>query len=408
MVAAGILTISCSMGLIANTFSLFIVPISAELGFTRSQMSANQTIFAAGMMLVGLFWGAIFSKFRLKRLMGLAALLSCAGYFLYSVAHALWAFYAISVVLSITMALLAWMPFTVIVGNWFTKKRGFALGLTFTGSGIGGMIFNSLGGYLLASVGWRSTIVIYALILTFVMLPVVLFVIKIKPQDVGLAPYGGEDDVVLAAEAEAGGLTLRQAMHSGKFYLIVLCSIVLGFAMNSINVTVAPHMQALHYSSVFAANVAAGYMAALALGKFALGALSDRLGTRRACALSLGALLIANGAMLSARFSFIVPLLVLSAGFGNSFGSVAFPLITHEVYGERDYAAITGVISALCSLGGAIGPSVCGAIFDITGSYMPGYAVMAGLVVVFGGALLLAMRRGEGHRNAILRTTGSR
>ena len=154
-------------------------------------MSANQTIFAAGMMLVSLFWGAIVSKFRLKRLMGIAAAVSCAGYFLYSVAGDLWAFYAISVTLSISMALLGWMPFTVIIGNWFTKRRGFAIGLTFMGSGVGGMIFNSLGGYLIASVGWRSTIMIYALILTLVMLPVVLFVIKVKPQDMACPPTEG-------------------------------------------------------------------------------------------------------------------------------------------------------------------------------------------------------------------------
>jgi MFS family permease len=394
IVIAGMATISMALGLIANSFSIFIVPISAELGFTRSQMSANQTIFAAGMMLVSLFWGAIFSKFRLKRLMGIAAAVSCAGYFLYSVAHALWAFYAISIVLSVTMALLGWMPFTVIIGNWFTKKRGLALGLTFMGSGIGGMIFNSLGGYLIASVGWRSTVMIYSLLLTLVMLPVVLFVVRIKPQDVGLAPYGGEDDQVLAAEAEAGGLTLREAARGGRFYLIAVSVAVLGFAMNSLNATIAPHMQALNYSSVFAANVAAAYMAALAIGKFSLGALSDKLGTRAACALSLGTLFAAFLFMIFARFSLVVPLLVLCAGLGNSFGSVAYPLITRTVYGERDYAAITGIVSSLNSLGSAVGPAVCGVIFDASGSYIPGYVAMTALVFVFGGTLILAMGRG--------------
>jgi MFS family permease len=407
IVAGGMATISMALGLIANSFSLFIVPVSAELGFTRGQMSANQTIFAAGMMLVSLFWGAIFSRFRLKRLMGIAAAVSCVVYFLYAVARALWAFYAISVILSISMALLGWMPFTVIVGNWFTKKRGFALGLTFMGSGVGGMIFNSLGGYLIASVGWRSTIMIYALILTLVMLPVVLFVIHAKPQDMGLSPYGGDDDVVLAAEAEAGGLTLREAARGGRFYAIAASVAILGFAMNSLNVTIAPHMQSLKYSSMFAANVAAAYMAALAVGKFSLGALSDRLGARKACTLALGSLLTAFIAMIFAGFLPVVPLLVLSSGFGNSFGSVAYPLITRQVYGDRDYAAITGIISSLNSLGSAVGPAVCGAIFDASGSYTPGYIAMAGLVAAFGGVLLMAMgreRRGE-RRGFRLRTS---
>ncbi len=395
-------TLSMSLGLIANSFSIFIVPISAELGFTRGQMSANQTIFAAGLMLVALFWGLIFSKLRLKRVMGIAAAVSCAAYFLYSLAHALWTFYAISIVLSITMALLGWMPFTVIIGNWFTKKRGLAIGLTFMGSGIGGMIYNSLGGFLIASVGWRTTIMIYALLLTLVMLPVVLFVIKVKPQDEGLSPYGGEGDEALAAEAEAGGLSLREATRGIRFYVIAASVLILGFSMNSLNVTIAPHMQALGYTSVFAANVAAAYMAALAIGKFALGALSDRLGTRRASTLALGSLLVAFLSMIFAGFSPVVPLLVLSAGFGNSFGSVAYPLITRAVYGERDYAAITGVVSSLSSLGSAIGPAVCGAIFDASGAYTPGYVAMAALVAVSGGMLLLALGR-ETHAKFLFR-----
>ena len=98
--------------------------------------------------------------------------------------------------------------------------------------------------------------------------------------------------------------------------------------------------------------------------------------------------------MIFARFSLVVPLLVLCAGLGNSFGSVAYPLITRTVYGERDYAAITGIISSLNSLGSAVGPAVCGVIFDASGSYIPGYVAMTALVFVFGGTLILAMGRG--------------
>lgn len=388
------LTIATAMGLIANSFSLLIVPVSAELGFTRSQMSANQTIFAIGMTLVSLFWGTIFSKFRLKRLMGVAAAASCACYFLYATARALWAFYAISVVLSVTMALLGWMPFTVIIGNWFNKKRGLALGLTFMGSGIGGMVFNALGGYLIASVGWRAMVMVYALILGLVMLPTVLFVVKIKPQDAGLAPYGEETFETRRADIKPAGRTLGEAVRGGRFYAIAVSVAIVGFASNALNATIAPHMQTLGYSNVFAANVAAAYMAALAAGKFGLGALSDKLGTRAACALALGALLAALGAMVYAKLLFIVPILVLCAGFGNAFGSVANPLIARAVYGERDFAAITGVISSLNSFGSAFGPAVCGMIFDATGSYTPGYAAMAALVAASSGALILAMGRG--------------
>jgi MFS family permease len=406
IVAAGMVTLGTSLGMIANSFALFIVPVTEELGFTRSQMSLNQTMFSAGAMLIALFWGIIIRRFRLKRLMGIAAFVCCGGYFLYSAARALWMFYAISAALSLAMGLLGFMSFTVIIGNWFTKRRGLAIGLTFMGSGIGGMLFNILGGYLIAKVGWRQTYAIFSVILALTMLPSVLFVVKIKPSDIGRTPYGGEEGDAHAVGA-ADGLTIREAARSARFYLIALSALALGFSANALNTTIAPHMQSLNYSNTFSANVAAAYMAALAAGKIALGALSDRLGARRAVALALAALGAAFVEMTLARHLIVVPLIVLCAGFGNSFGSVAYPLIAREVYGARDYAAITGVVSSVHSLGGAFGPLACGIIFDRTGSYIPGYAAMAALVFIFGGMLLFSARTGfaDGQKRASYRHT---
>lgn len=394
MVAAGVISSAAAVGLVGNCYSLFLVPVCEELGFTRSQMSANQTILGIGMMLVALIWGPVFSKLRLRRIMCISAVVTCACYFLYGFASHIAVFYALSAVLALSTALLSWSPFTVIIGNWFNEKRGLAIGVTFMGSGVGGMVFNALGGVLINSVGWRQTFMIFAVIMAFTMLPTVLFVVKIKPEDVGLQPYG--EHAVPGEPHSRQGVSLANALKGRQMYLLLGCLLLLGFCFNSMNLTTAPNMRALGYSAIYSANVASMYMASLALGKIVLGAMCDRLGVWRGCAISLISLLIASICAMFARNIAVVALFVVANGLGTAFGSVAYPLISRDLYGERDQAAISGVFSSIASLGGAVGPTICGMVYDSTGAYTPAFAVMAAITLLLGTLVVALLARGSG------------
>ena len=332
---------------------------------------------------------------KLKRLMSIAAIVTCVCYFLQAFAGSIWAFYGLSILLAFSTALLSWTPLTVIIGNWFNEKRGLAIGIAFMGSGVGGMLFNALGGVLISSVGWRYTFMIYAAIMACTMLPTVLFVIKIKPEDVGLAPYGGHI-VSVGDTGEKPGMSLKQAMRGSVMYILAGSFLLIGFCMNSMNLTTAPNIAALGYSQVFAAGVASAYMALLAVSKIALGAMCDKIGTWKGCAISLIALLIAAiSAALAGNMPFVF-LLVLTNGLGTAFGSVAYPLIARDLYGERDQAAISGIFSSIGSLGGSFGPTICGMVYDMTGAYTPAFYVIAAMTVVFGGCVIFYIARNSG------------
>lgn len=395
MVAAGLIACAAAVGLVGNCYSLFLVPVCEELGFSRSQMSANQTILGIGMMVVSLLWGPVFAKLRLKRMMSIAAVTTCIAYFLCGLARNLATFYALSVILALSTALLSWSPLTVIIGNWFNEKRGLAIGITFMGSGIGGMLFNALGGVLISAVGWRWTFMIYAVVMACTMLPVVLFVIKIKPEDVGLRPYG-DDSAPGEATSEKPGISFSQALRTKMTWVLLLSFLLLGFCMNSMNLTTAPNMRALGYSAVFSAGVASAYMASLAGAKIILGAMCDKIGTWKGCGVSLVALTIATICAVLARNMGIIVVYVVCNGLGTAFGSVAFPLIARDLYGEKDQAAVSGIFNSICSLGGAFGPTICGMVYDATGAYSPAYTVMTALCVVFGAIIIFTIFRNSG------------
>ena len=105
-------------------------------------MGVNMTIIAACQMVMALFGGKIFVKFDVKKIMRISSILLAVGYFSYSLATSLPVFYLISVVVGFAMGGTTTMPLSLLIGNWFHQRRGFAVGVAFMGSGIGGMLFS--------------------------------------------------------------------------------------------------------------------------------------------------------------------------------------------------------------------------------------------------------------------------
>lgn len=80
---------------------------------------------------------------------------------------------------------------TVIVTNWFHKKRGLALAIVETGFGAGQMILVPGSLALIHWIGWKGTVSVLGLILAIVIFPIVLFLIRNNPEDKELEPIGG-------------------------------------------------------------------------------------------------------------------------------------------------------------------------------------------------------------------------
>jgi len=66
---------------------------------------------------------------------------------------------------------------------------------------------------------------------------------------------------------------------------------------------------------------------------------------------------------------------VLFTGFGNAFGSVSHPVVSRALYGNREYATAVGFFMAANNLGSAIGPTLCGTVYETMGSYRPAFFV---------------------------------
>ena len=389
MVFAGMLVISAVIGIVTNCSSLFIVPVCEDLGFTRTAMNLTLTLQSLTGMAMALFSGLVVHRFGLKLLMRVSAVVYCGVYFCYSFANSITTFYIITMVSALTGCFLGTLPLAIIINNWFHKRQGLALGLVLMGSGIGGSIFNSLGGHLLETIGWRSTYLVFGAAVTLLILPMVFFVLKPEPEDMGLRPLGedGPRDKVEPAH----GIRFNALVRDKRFFVYIFCAVAIAISMISISHSMIPNMESLGYSTTFSANVCAAYMGLLAVSKIGLGWLFDRYGLIKASLVSLVSVFIA---LVGLAGSAALPFVYVAMAFGApavAFNTVAYPFITRSLFGQADYPVIMGVVQAAISLGCSIGPLISGQIYDRTGYYTFSYILCAASILVVGTLLLWAI-----------------
>lgn len=371
IVAAGFIIMATAVGIVNNCASLFIKPISGDLGFPRSKINAIFTIRAMVRMVVSLFAGRIFSKFNVKKLMQVSTIVLFISYFLHSLAKSLMMFYLLTIIVNIAASLLTILPLSLIINNWFYEKRGVAIGIAFMGSGIGGMIFNSLVGRWIVSYGWQSSYQILSVILLLAIFPCTFFIIHLRPKDVGLEALGRTTyNSVTDTETESEGMMLSEALRTSKFWIIFTLTTTIALSIDTLMQTIAPHLTDVGYSITFSANIVALSMGSLAIGKLILGHSYDRLGIRLSNIISGIATISGLIGLIYAQYFISLILITVGVGLGCAFGTIANPIITQQIFGAKDYSSIYGVLSAANGLGAMIGPILNGYFFDKTGSYV--------------------------------------
>lgn len=361
---AGAVVLGVSHGVVSNCFSLYIIPVSEALGIGRDTFSVCSMIINGLYAVTSFLAGAIYRRFRLRNIIRLAAVALPVSYFCYSLCRTPAALYAVSVAVGLSVSFISFVPFTAIIGNWFEEKRGTAMGLCFMGSGLGGMLMNSLTAVLLERCGWARTYQITAGVMLAVLCAMVFLVIRVTPEEMGLSPLGlksGEKEPVYGPEA-------KQALRSRSFAALMVTALVIGLNSSVLSVLIAPHLIDLGYSTLFAAGVTSAYLGFLALSKVLLGRVYDRVGAIRGTALSLLGFLLGFLGLYLSRAGWAIPLIMLAA-LGTAASNVSYPVTTRYAFGTRAYTTLYGYMMGLNFVVSSLGAVIANGIFTGTGSY---------------------------------------
>jgi len=322
------------------------------------------------------FVGRVIYRWDAKWVIAAGALLLGIGFALLSLTNALWQFYLLYVIVGLGSAATGVVPTSIVICNWFKRRRSFAIGVLGTGIGVGGFVMPMfLGTYVIPHLGWRIGYIISGVISAGVLIPLSIWLIKPKPEDVGLLPDNektSEDECYRVSNASQLGFKLDVALKTQAFWLMVVAFTVFGIANGHTFQNEALHLQDVGFSAVVAASTMSIVGIGSAIGKFSFGWLCDFIPPKYilviGSALQAGATLILMSATpVSSAFMLWLYAIMFGLGIGSWFPAIS--LTTSVTFGLIAYGDIFGIYNMLFMVGNAIAPWVGGYIFDTTGSY---------------------------------------
>ncbi len=357
MVAAGALGTGVGAGIFAvYAFSVFIGPISHELGWERSTLAACITTFMFSTGLGTVWLGRLISRHGLRvpsiAFMGVFAL-SIAAIGVLTPSKPL--FIANFFVMGVAGAAACAMPYTVAICGFFDRHRGLALGLAVLGSGVGSTLAPQLSTWLLAHIGWRDAMFVLAAIAATPALGIA-FLLRTPPGT--------------TAEAEAPSAPIdRSYLRDPVFYLILLAIAGNSVAAVGIMTNLVPMVTDRGVSMTAAAGMLSIAGAASFAGRLVVGWLFDRIfapyvGAVLFIAAASGALMIVYGGA--------GPLAYLGAGLvGTCLGAEAdlVAFLVSRYFSTATFSRVVGAMWVAWAWGGGIGTYLASKSFEWTGSY---------------------------------------
>lgn len=357
----------------------YLIYVTEDLGISRSAFTFANTILQGLGIFISPFVSRKLMQGNMKKIMAVSVIGYAVFYGSYSLATSALHLYISSVLLGICYLNATLIPVSMMVTNWFAKKRGLAISIAMAGIGIGGTIFSPVLSYLLESVGWRNTYRIMALIILVIALPATLFLLKKRPEDVGLKAYGSEDvdnGGGRKAVAKAINIPVSEAKTKAFFVLLLLGMLLNGIINAGTLGQFPPAIQEIHGVAI-QATIISLYSIIGTVGKILLGWINDRFGITGSSIFGCSAFALALVFMLlsNSHVSFLY-LMAFAFGFGNPIGAVSPPLVVAEVVGTEKYGEAYGIANSFMQTGLSVGSLLVAAIYDARGNYTLAWIVL--------------------------------
>lgn len=392
LVAAAAMLTLLSSGM-RLSFGPFFLPMSHDLGFSRSLLSG---IVAVGMLAYGLAMplaGLLIARFGTRPVLLTGnGLVIAAVLWTVVTANALAFLLSFGLLLSVGLAFTSPVALTPVISHWFTRRRGMALFFLSTGSMAGMAVMTPVLSFAISYVGWRPTLVGYAAIFTLFTLPAALLVIRDgAPEQTDLnAEEFAEQRARSGAQAQA--LRLRDAMRTAPFWKIFFGLFCCGFSMNLLGTHGMPMLMD-HGFDAFTSSMGIGLIGFVAIGgTLMLGRFADRLPRRHILATiyfvrGLGFLALV---MVGTHWE-----LYLTSTIGGLVwaGSIALSsAILADVYGVRLVGVLYGMAYVGHQIGGMISAWLGGWGYERFGTHWVAFGA-AGMLLIAAGLVALQLPR---------------
>jgi MFS family permease len=274
--------------------------------------------------------------------------------------------------------------------RWFVRRRGTMTGLVKVGTGAGQLVMPLLAGIFIIDYGWRNA---YLFIGVIVMVSIIGIgqLLRRDPRKMGQWPDGGAAPEASSPGGRETGLTLRQALHNGQFWMVCSINLLVVYCLLTIMVHIVPHASDLGIEPLKAAGVLSTIGGVSMGGRLLTGIAIDRIGTKKMLLICFILVIASFLWLLAAQEMWMLYLFAVVYGVAHGgFFTVASPIVA-ELFGVGSHGVLFGIVVFGGTVGGAIGPVVAGLIFDATGSYQSVFMILAGVSAI-GMVLTLFLR----------------
>jgi MFS family permease len=385
------------------SFGVMFKPMLAEFGWDRASISLafflNMTFFALTMSLAG----RLYDRYGPKWIIFVSTLFLAAGYGCIAIIDSLLEFHIYYGIMAAIGTGGASIPLIAsLMSKWFDKHRGLAISLALSGNCIGQFMLVPLFSQVVIRFGWRASYAVIGLLILAVNTVIVLLVVKGKPQDLGLMPYGHknqnrsetiDEKASPDSATTAKDLNLKQAMATSSFWLFLLAMFVCGSGDFLVITHLIPMVTDFNISAPIAANMLAWFGLLSMGGILIAGPLSDLIGNKLPLAFTFVLRLFLFVMIL--KYQNLVSFYAFSVAFGFTF-LITAPLTTTLVgrlYGFSHVGLLSGFITTIHHLGGGFWAYMGGVIFDKTGSYRLSFVISAIVAGLAAGCVLLIKER---------------
>ncbi|HUM98676.1 MAG TPA: MFS transporter [Chitinophagaceae bacterium] len=355
------LIMGINIGLVMSSAGIFYTPVSADLGVSKGDFGLYMTFVYAFSFLMLSVAGKLLDKYSARWLLTISTAVVGVLYLLMSEFNAVWQFYVAGAIIGIALSFLLYLSYPVLINRWFNARVGFFIGVCSAASGIGGILFNPFGGYLIETFGWRTAYLVFGIIILVVVTPLLGILLRNHPSDKGLKPYGEKAETT---EVQNTGMDYAAAIKSPVFYALLVFALFM-IAVSTLNLFLPTYVTTVGFSVEQSAFVASAVMLGVTIGKVALGYINDR-NSLAGVFTSTGLGIIGFVFLLMGKEGMIwMTIGAFLFGWAYAGVTVETALLVRSVFGTKDYSKIFSNISIALALGGAVMAGAWGYLADI-------------------------------------------
>lgn len=384
------------------TVSVVLPRIQAEFGVARGDASLPYTAAMVGFGLGGIFMGRLADRFGVIVPVLIGAVGLGGGFIAAGAAGSLWQFSAAQgLLMGFLGSAATFAPLAADTSKWFSRHRGIAVAICMSGNYLAGAVWSQVLRYYFDTIGWRETYFGMGVFCLTTMIPLAFVLRRSSPTQPDEMPVAAT--TITGSEANVDRTRPLGVSPAVLMGLLCVAGVSCCLAMSMPQVHIVAYCGDLGFGAARGAEMLSLMLGMGIVSRLISGWISDHIGGLKT--LLLGSVLQGVALLMFLFTDGLASLYVVAGMFGLFQGGIvpSYALIIREHFSPTQVGARVGTVLMCTLLGMALGGWMCGAIFDLTGSYRAaflngtGWNMLNVAIVLF----LLWRARGGGKSMAI-------